>query len=188
MTDRLHPWHTKSQRTIYKTKIFTLEEHYRAEDESGKRGTFYVIDAPSWINVIALTTEGKFVLVEQFRHGSGRFELEIVGGDTEAGEDPKEAAIRELREETGYLLSPSSKVELIGTTKPNPAFLNNTCFTYLITDVVLDPGGQQFDEFERIKVYLVSYDELIELTRNGTIDHALVLVAIGWYRMKVGNE
>jgi 8-oxo-dGTP pyrophosphatase MutT (NUDIX family) len=185
MTDILHPWYSTSKTTLCETTIFSLEEHIRSEDGSEKQGAFYVVNAPAWINVVAITLEGKFILVEQFRHGSGSFELEIVGGDTEEGEDPKEAAIRELREETGYIISPTSKVELIGKTKPNPAFMNNTCFTYLMTDVVLGPNGQQFDEYERIKIHLVSYEALMEFIHNGTIDHALVLVAIGWYRMNV---
>lgn len=184
MTEILYKWRTIVKRVISETKIFSLEEHERVEEESAKHGTFYVIDAPSWLNVVAITTEGKFVLVEQFRHGSERFELEIVGGDANESEDLKDAAIRELREETGYILSSTSKVELIGVTKPNPAFMTNLCYTYLITEV-LQSSEQQFDEFERIAVRLVSYEELIELVRNGTIDHALVLVAIGWYQMKV---
>jgi ADP-ribose diphosphatase len=184
MTDILHPWHTTTKRTIYETSIFSLEEHQRSEDQSNKQGTFYVVNAPSWINVVAITTDQKFVLVEQFRHGSGKFELEIVGGDTEANEDPKDAAVRELREETGYIPSPTSRIELIGTTKPNPAFMTNTCYTFLVTDIH-QSSIQQFDEFERIKVTLVTYEELLELIRNGTIDHALVLVAIQWYRMKI---
>jgi len=186
MTDILHPWHTTAKRTIYETKIFSLEEHQRVEEPTDKHGIFYVVNAPSWINVVAITTDNMFVLVEQFRHGSGTFELEIVGGDTESNEDPKDAAIRELREETGYITSPTSRVELIGTTKPNPAFMTNTCYTFLITDVI-QSSAQEFDEFERIKVSLVTYAELMELIHTGRIDHALVLVAIQWYRMRILN-
>jgi ADP-ribose pyrophosphatase len=187
MTDTLHPWHTTTKQIIYETKIFSLEEHQRAEEQSDNHGIFYVVNAPSWINVVAITTDNKFILVEQFRHGSGKFEIEIVGGDTESGEDPQVAAIRELREETGYVPSPTSEIKLIGTTKPNPAFMTNTCYTFLVTNAV-QHSPQQFDEFERIKVSLVSYEELMEMIRNGTIDHALVLVAIQWYRMKVLND
>jgi 8-oxo-dGTP pyrophosphatase MutT (NUDIX family) len=184
MTDTLHPWRTRTKRTIYETSIFSLEEHERVEEESGKNGTFFVVDAPAWINVVAITTEKLLVLVEQFRHGSNRFELEIVGGDTEPDEDPQLAAIRELREETGFSLSPTSTVKLIGTTKPNPAFMTNLCYTYLVTDVE-QSADQQFDEFERIRVHLVTYEKLLDLIRDGTIDHALVLTAIQWYRLNV---
>lgn len=182
--DSLHNWHTASKRILSETKIFSLEEHIRVEDVSGKQGTFVVIDAPSWINVIAITKEEKFVLVEQFRHGSGQFELEIVGGDAEIGEDPQVAALRELKEETGFTPSPISTIELIGTTKPNPAFMNNTCYTYLVTNAV-QSSQPELDEFERIRVQLVSYEELISMVKDGTIDHSLVLNAIFWYRLNV---
>ncbi len=62
MTDTIHPWQTTEKQTIYETSIFSLEEHKRSEDSTGKQGTFYVVDAPSWINVIAITRDGKFVL------------------------------------------------------------------------------------------------------------------------------
>lgn len=183
MTDTLHSWYTTAKRTIYETSIFSLEEHQRSEDATGKHGTFYVVDAPSWINVIAITRDGKFVLVEQFRHGSGKFEIEIVGGDTD-DEEPLAAALRELKEETGYEPTASSRVELIGTTKPNPAFMANTCYTFLVTDVE-QTAGQQFDEFERIRVSIASYDEVMAMIRNGTIDHTLVLTAFLWYQLNV---
>lgn len=184
MTDLLHPWITTEKRTLAETSIFSLEEHRRQEENTGKKGTFFTIDAAAWINVIAITTREEFVLVEQFRHGSGQFELEIVGGDTEDAEDPQTAAIRELKEETGYVPTTTSRIELIGKTKPNPAFMTNFCYSYLVTDVE-KTDGQQFDEFERIKVHLVSYEQLLDLIRTEKIDHALVLSAVLWYQLKV---
>jgi 8-oxo-dGTP pyrophosphatase MutT (NUDIX family) len=181
--EELHHWRTTSEKTIYKTNIFSLEELERTEDVSGKTGTFYVVNAPSWVMVIAITKDGKFVLVDQFRHGTSEMELELTAGDIEPGEDPSACALRELKEETGYIASETSIIECIGTVKPNPAFLNNTCYTYLITDVV-DSGKQSFDEHERINVLLASEDEIVAMIRSGRIDHALVLDAYLWYKLR----
>jgi ADP-ribose pyrophosphatase len=64
---------------------------------------FVVIASADWCNVIAVTPDGKLVLVRQFRFGIEEFSLEIPGGIIDPGETPVAAAVRELREETGYV-------------------------------------------------------------------------------------
>jgi len=177
----LPPYKTTSSEVISDTKLFRLEVHQRTEDTTGRTGTFFVLDAPDWINVVAITTEGKFILVEQFRHGTESNEIEIVGGLIETSEDPKEAALRELREETGYVPSPTSRIELIGTVHPNPAFLTNRCFTYLVTDCTKE-YEQSLDEHERIHVSEVTEAEFAAMIKSGAIDHSLVLNAYQWYQ------
>jgi 8-oxo-dGTP pyrophosphatase MutT (NUDIX family) len=178
----LPPYKTTSSEVISDTKLFRLEVHQRTEDTTGRTGTFFVLDAPDWINVVAITTEGKFILVEQFRHGTERNEVEIVGGLVDRGENPQEAALRELREETGYVPSASSRIELIGTVHPNPAFLTNRCHTYLMTDCTKE-HEQSLDEHERIHVSEVTEDEFVGMIKSGTIDHSLVLNAYLWYQL-----
>ena len=63
---------------------------------------YYVLEYPTWINVIALTTDGNMVMIRQYRHGIDQTCFEIVAGVCEKGEDPEAAARRELLEETGY--------------------------------------------------------------------------------------
>lgn len=179
---QLPPYITTSKDILHDTKLFRMEVHERIEEGTGKHGAFFVLDAPNWINVIAITCEGKFILVEQFRHGTNRNEIEIVGGIINDGEDPKHAALRELREETGYIPTASSKVELIGTVHPNPAFLTNTCYSYLVTDCELT-HEQSLDEHERINVSLCSEEEFVEMIRSKKIDHSLVLNAYLWYQL-----
>jgi ADP-ribose pyrophosphatase len=174
--DTLPPYRTTSSEVLSDTKLFRLEVHQRTEDSTGRTGTFFVLDAPNWINVIAITTDGKFILVEQFRHGTERNELEIVGGLVDRNEDPRDAALRELREETGYVPTKTSRIELIGTVHPNPAFLTNSCYTFLVTDCSLE-HEQSLDEHERIKVSTVTEAD------SGRIDHSLVLNAYLWYHL-----
>ena len=61
---------------------------------------FYILEYPDWINVIAITEDGKFVLERQYRHGTQTVEYEICAGVIEKGEEPLAAAQRELFEET----------------------------------------------------------------------------------------
>ena len=63
---------------------------------------FYVLEYPSWVNVIAITPDDRFVMVRQYRHGLGIISTELCAGVVEQGEEPIDAAKRELLEETGY--------------------------------------------------------------------------------------
>lgn len=63
---------------------------------------FYVLEYPDWVNVIAITTDEKFVMIRQYRHGLGETRYELCAGVVDPGEDPLTAAKRELYEETGY--------------------------------------------------------------------------------------
>jgi len=176
-------WITKENEVLAKTRIFSLEKSSRDEEGTDKSGDFYVLDAADWINVIALTPENNVVLVEQFRHGSEDFELEIVGGLVDKNENPKDASIRELQEETGYAPTESSVISLIGKVLPNPAFLNNTCYTYLITNVKQE-GEQKFDDHENIIVRLEPLEKIDDLIRTGHITHSLVIAAFMWLKLR----
>ena len=69
---------------------------------SPKLGTdhdVWVMEVPTWVNIIPITPQREVVMVNQYRFGSEKASLEIPGGMADFGEDPKEAAIRELKEE-----------------------------------------------------------------------------------------
>ena len=60
---------------------------------------FYVLEYPDWVNVIAITEDGQFVMERQYRHGLGKTCFEIPAGVMEKGETPLDAAKRELVDE-----------------------------------------------------------------------------------------
>ena len=62
---------------------------------------YYVLEYPDWVNVIAITKDGHFVMERQYRHALGCTCFELPCGVIEQGETPIEAAMRELEEETG---------------------------------------------------------------------------------------
>jgi ADP-ribose pyrophosphatase len=176
-------WITRQNEVLAKTRIFSLARSLRHEEGTQNIGDFYVLDAADWINVIAITPDNQAVLVEQFRHGSEDFELEIVGGLVENNETPKDASIRELREETGYVPTDESEITMIGKVLPNPAFLNNACYTYLITNVKKE-AEQEFDLHENIIVRLEPIEKIDDLIRSGHITHSLVVAAFMWLKLR----
>ncbi len=126
---------------------------------------------------MALTVEGKAVLVRQFRHGTGETTLEIPGGAVDPSDrSPLAAAKRELREETGYVARRWSR---LGVVDPNPAIQTNHCWTFLAEGARL-AGDADPDPGEELEVVLVPVRGLASLARRGVIRHSLVIAAFFW--------
>lgn len=118
--------------------------------------------------VIALTKDNKVVVAEQFRQGPERVQQDLPGGGIGSDEDPQEAVMRELREETGYV---SDDVTLLGTTH-NGAYDNTTMYFYL-TRNCRQLHDQALDDGEFIQVKEITVDQLFENARNdrmGAVD------------------
>jgi 8-oxo-dGTP pyrophosphatase MutT (NUDIX family) len=116
-------------------------------------------------------------MVKQYRFGIQAMSWEIPGGVMDAGEEPIEAGLRELREETGY--EPSS-TRMLGSVSANPAILDNRCH-FVLADGVRLTGDLDLDEHEEIEVRLFALDEVYEMAANGGIVHPMALNALFHY-------
>ncbi|MDR1788819.1 MAG: NUDIX hydrolase [Opitutaceae bacterium] len=172
MTPR--PWTPTGSKKLLRTRIFDVEERgYRRP--GGGEGKFVVLDAPDWVNVLALTPERRLVVVRQFRFGTAALSWEIPGGVMEPGEEPVSAGARELREETG-LSAPAPR--LLASVSPNPAFLANTHHIVLAENAAPDPRGLSWDPDEEIETRAIPLGEADAWVRDGRIRHSLVLAAL----------
>ncbi len=180
----LKPWKLISSQTSKSFPIFDLRTDRVESPRTQENHDFYVLESRDWVNVIPLTPDNDIVLVRQYRHGTRTITLEIPGGVMEGDDSPEETARRELREETGYS---APDLHLLGHVHPNPAFLDNICYTYLARNVFM-VGEQEQDEMEDIEVVLRPVEEIPDLIRKGEITHSLILAAFYYFYMDFSNS
>jgi 8-oxo-dGTP pyrophosphatase MutT (NUDIX family) len=171
----IKPWKKVGSKPVGDFRIFKLRSDICVHPRTGKEHDFFVLETVNWVNVIAVTPDGKLVMVRQYRVGSNTVELEIPGGMMDPHEtDPVATAVRELREETGY---EGENARLLGKIHSNPAILNNITYTVLIENCRLK-HGTEFDHGEDLTTELLPVTEIPRLVAEEKIGHSLVVVAL----------
>lgn len=171
--DEPSSWHRVHRRVKADCRIYKVwEDHYR-HPGNGNAGDFYAIDAPDWVMILGVTREGRIIRVRQFRFGVDDLTWELPAGMIDAGEDPVEAGVRELREETGFA---GGEARLLVSMRPNPALMSNLMHI-VVVEGVERVGEVDPDEHEEIAVDTLSPAEMMCEIREGRIDHALVTAA-----------
>jgi ADP-ribose pyrophosphatase len=167
-------WKKLGAREVARTRIFSVESVDFQHPKRAKPQDFFVINAPDWVNVLALTPDGRLVLVRQFRYGMNDFSVEIPGGVIDPGEDPIVAGVRELREETGFV---GTGARLLGSVHPNPALQNNRTHLVLVENARRE-ASLDWDPDEEFEIMAMPVDEVYQLAYRGGITHAMVLDAL----------
>lgn len=164
-------WTREESEQLADCRVFRVRRDRSRSPRDGRAHDFYVIEATDWINVIPLTEDGRVVMIEQYRHGTGEVTLEIPGGMVDPGETPRETAARELLEETGY---EAGEVIHLGSLRPNPAIQDNWIHMFLAPGVRF-VGEPAFDGTEHTVVRLYPLEEVPSLISRGRITHSLVV-------------
>ena len=147
---------------------------------NGNTAQWDLIDHKGAAAVVAVRDDGKILMVRQYRHAIDKYTLEIPAGGINPGEDPYEAALRELEEETGYHADKAEHLIDIFTTV---AFCSEMIFIYKATDLVKSKQHLEEDEFGNVEEFTI--DELVELVFNGTIQDSKTICAIMTYKAQI---
>ena len=138
---------------------------------------YYVLEYPDWVNVIAITKDGQFVMERQYRHAARKISLELPCGVMEEGETPLEAAQRELLEETGFGGGQWKKLMELS---PNPSAMSNTthCFLAIGVEKIAE---QHLDETEELSVLFMTKEEVKRMLNENQICQALMIAPLYKY-------
>jgi len=120
--------------------------------------------------------DGRIVLIRQYRHATRQFLWELVAGRMDAGETPREAAARELIEETGYR---ARRFRIFLDVFPTPGFLEERMYVLLAEGVI--PGKAEPEEDEKITVKAFARKELDSMVRRGKLHDAKSIAGILYY-------
>ncbi len=170
-------WETVSSEYLFRRPWLTVRHDSVRLPDGRINPEFYVLEYPDWINVIAITEDGRFVMEKQFRYGLGKTCYEIPAGVMEKGETPLEAAQRELAEETGFGGGEWKEWMVVSG---NPSTTNNLTHSFLATGVK-KIAGQHLDSTEDLSVCLLSADEVRQLLVSDKIRQALMAAPLWKY-------
>ena len=188
MTTNLE-WKVLESKELYRAGLFRLRGDRCELPDHRVMPRYYVMEFLNWVNIVPLTTDRKIVLVEQYRHAAAEVFLEIPGGSMDLpidgkSEDPLEAAVRELREETGYV---PTRTELVCSHFPNPSMQNNLMHTFIGYDCKLVQAPEP-DQYEDIRVVTKTIPEVVELLLSGQMTHSIVTASLLYALPKLGIQ
>jgi ADP-ribose pyrophosphatase len=169
-----------SREVIHKGRIIDLYRD-QVKLENGKETIREVVHHPGGVTVLALTDDHQVYVVRQFRYPFQKVLAELPAGKLEVGEDPLEAAKRELEEEAGIR---ASQWEDLGKLYPTVAYVDEVIHMYFAAG--LTPAKQHLDEDEFLEAELVPLDELAEQVLNNEIPDAKTQAAVlkVWCRLQ----
>lgn len=162
----------QSSEFVFKGKHIQVRVDHVMEPD-GKTWAKEIVVHPGAVCVVAKLDDGNLVLVRQYRHAAGQELLEICAGGLNPGEDPVEAAFRELEEETGYRAAKMVERARFWTT---PGFTTEFMYLYEATGLVKTQINP--DEDESIEVEIVTPQEALQLIDDGKIQDAKSILGL----------
>ena len=140
---------------------------------NGETAIREVVDHHGGVCILALDDENRALIVSQFRYPYKEVVREVPAGKLERGEDPREAAIRELKEETGAV---AGDFRFLGELYPSPGYCGEIIRMYLARELTF--GETKLDEDEFLNLERVPFGELVEQVLSGEIKDAKTIAAV----------
>jgi ADP-ribose pyrophosphatase len=167
-------WERLGSERLIETPYFSLRSDRLRLPDGGIKDPYYVIERPDAAIIFPITWGGEVVLVSQYRPPLEGMELGLPAGLVEEGEEPEEAARRELSEETGYT---GGEWEPLGSLASSPSLKDNRAHLFLARGVA-ETTAPDPDEHELVEVVRVPVEELLGLVHSGKIVSSSGVAAI----------
>ncbi len=163
---------TMKSEKLYEGKIINLRID-TVELPDKKYSKREIVEHPGGVAIVGITDENKILLVSQYRKAVDRVLLELPAGKIEVNEEPKETAIKELKEETGYS---TEKLEYLLEFYTSPGFSTEKVYIFLAEN--MEKGEQELESGEYIDVESYKIEDLIEMIENGDIIDSKTIIGI----------
>ena len=171
-------WRTLSSTYLFQPPWLTVRCQRMLLPTGREHPEYYILEYPTWVNIIALTPDDRMLLVRQYRPALDITRYELCAGVMDPSDaSPLEAAQRELLEETGFGGGEWTKLMVVG---PNPSAMNNVSISFLAHGVtkLCEP---RLEETEDISVHLFSRDEVYNMLKVGQFAQALMVAPLWRY-------
>ena len=171
-------WRTLSSTYLFQRPWLTVRCQRMLLPTGREHPEYYILEYPTWVNIIALTPDDRMLPVRQYRPALDITRYELCAGVMDPSDaSPLEAAQRELLEETGFGGGEWTKLMVVG---PNPSAMNNVSISFLAHGVtkLCEP---RLEETEDISVHLFSRDEVYNMLKVGQFAQALMVAPLWRY-------
>ena len=163
---------TISSDRIYTGKVISVKVDTVEVENKGYQKR-EIVEHPGAVGVVAINENNEVILVKQFRKTIEKIIWEVPAGKLELGENPKECAIRELKEETGY---EAENLRLIHKFYTSSGFSNQKIYIYLATG--LNAREAKLEEDESLEVYNIKLEEAYNMIIKNEIEDAKTAIGI----------
>ncbi|GIN85589.1 ADP-ribose pyrophosphatase [Heyndrickxia sporothermodurans] len=178
----MHKFEEKTLNTekIYDGKVIKLQVD-DVKLPNGQTSKREIVKHPGAVAILALTSENKIILVEQYRKPMDRALVEIPAGKLEPGEEPATTAARELEEETGY---ECKNLEHLISFYTSPGFADELIHLYIASGITKKENPKSADEDEFVELIEATLEEAIQLLKEEKIYDAKTAYAIQYLQLK----
>lgn len=169
-------WTTETRENAYSCPGFSIVHETVTLPDGTQTDFDYLHDEPSVV-VLPFTPDGDLVLIEEWRQAIKRVTRGFPAGGLEPGEDPREAAHRELTEETGY---EATRVRTLATFEPATG-ISDATFHYVVANGCRPTGSQNLDDDESIRVETGTLEELFRALLQGELRDGRTALGVLYY-------
>jgi ADP-ribose pyrophosphatase len=173
---------TISTKTVFEGRILSVDV-LDVELPDGRTSTREIVRHGVAVAVIARRRDGRFVFIRQFRKALERVCFEVMAGNVDPGEESLAAAVRELKEETGY--EPDS-IRPLSPIYPSVGYCTERIDIFYAE--VHEPGETDFDHDENIETVLLTEQEMDAQILAGQVQDAKTLAAWALYSTVMRNR
>lgn len=169
-----------NERRIFDGKILNVRCD-EVRTPSGHLATREVVEHKPAVGMLAVTSRKSVLLVRQYRYAVHEETLEVCAGLIEKGEDPSQAAEREMQEELNVK---AGKLYKIGNFYASPGFCTEMFTLFLAED--LTEASLPQDEDENVSVVEIAFSDIPIMIRDGKIRDSKTFAALSWFMAKEG--